>query len=491
MLLRSAAAALTAAFLTAGLCPPAADAAAGPAAPGLSWRACTDPQDLGTQCAKLSVPVDWNKPTGLRIQLPVARRPALKKRLGVLVIDFGGPGHGGADYINNPVLDGELSLALREHFDLVAMDTRDYLVQCSEPAVARRDALPLLPATEAAFRQRVRVTAALARDCAAHSPKGLVTHLDSVAMARDVDALRAALGEKKISFYGISYGTLIGQMYAEHFPKRLRALVLDSVIDHSADAKRIITDTASAEEDGFRAFTTWCSTHSQCTLPADLPRHVDRLFRAAQSGRLFTGTEPISSENLMRAFHGSLSEGTSQYGQLADYLGELSISAVRPKSVPKPQPRLTTTELQNDFTPLLCSDWQYDLSTLSKVRRSWAWSRAAAPHMRTNALHWTRAINCAGWPHRASNPQHALDTHPAPPALLLTMRHDVATPRWWAGKATEQMTPGSTLLTVAGAGHAVYRHHNSEFCVREVVDRYLLTGSTNGWPQQVWCDAAE
>ena len=364
---------------------PATAAGATPrAAPPLSWHPCSDDaQAPRAQCADLTVPVDWGKPKGTSIRLQVARRPALGKRLGVLVIDFGGPGDGGTDYLDDARLDDELSPALRAHFDLVAMDTRDRLVRCSQAAVAKRDALPLLPRTQAAFRQRVHVTAALGKDCAAHSPKGLLAHVDSATIARDVDALRTALGEKTISFYGISYGTLIGQMYAERFPRSLRALVLDSVLDHSIDGQRFLREAAAGEEDGFRAFSAWCADHtSRCRLPRNLPSHVDQLFRAARHGRLSDGTTQVSADELTRMFHSNLSLGLSGYGPLAHFLKQLTIVDRQPQPATDMQAepaRRGTPELTRDFTAVLCGDWKYDLTTFDRVRVAWTASRKAAP----------------------------------------------------------------------------------------------------------------
>ena len=116
----------------------------------------------------------------------------------------------------------------------------------------------------------------------------VVDHMDSVSVARDMDAIRAALGEKKISFLGHSYGTLIGRQYARLFPQKLRALALDSAMDPSRpDAERFVKDGSAAVEGGVQQLADWCAKDASCALKGENVKGVIRgLFARADAGRL-------------------------------------------------------------------------------------------------------------------------------------------------------------------------------------------------------------
>ncbi|WP_188316787.1 alpha/beta fold hydrolase [Solihabitans fulvus] len=182
------------------------------------------------------MPVDWSRPGGDRIDVAVARRRADDQahRVGTLFYLPGGPGGSGVSAILGGI---PLSADLTARFDVVSYDPRgvgrSHPIQCDANLVnANVNTIPFDPSDPSVYRNLVAFNAKLGADCREHTGP-LLDHVGMVDVARDLDALRAALGEDRISLYGLSYGTFTGQMYAENFPQHIRALALDGVIDHS------------------------------------------------------------------------------------------------------------------------------------------------------------------------------------------------------------------------------------------------------------------
>ncbi|MEU4743659.1 alpha/beta fold hydrolase, partial [Actinosynnema sp. NPDC023658] len=228
----------------------------------IAWQPC--PDQPAAECGTVSVPLDWAAPRGPRVDLAVSRVRATdpSRRIGVVFVDAGGPGGSGALFAQAPYLSADV----RARFDVVGFDqlgTNDSsVIRCSSDLMGQNPGDD--PADEAAFAALARHNLAVRDDCRARNPA--FDHVDTARSARDLDAVRAALGERKISFYGISYGTLLGQQYAELFGSRVRSMVLDGVIDHSADLRHFLLDRARAVEEAFTAFAAWCAESTSCAL---------------------------------------------------------------------------------------------------------------------------------------------------------------------------------------------------------------------------------
>jgi pimeloyl-ACP methyl ester carboxylesterase len=215
------------------------------------------------------VPVDWTKPDGAKFNLAIGRLPALNpaQRVGVLFVHPGGPGSSGIDrYITQRGIPDDSPL--HQRFDIVSVDPRG--VGRSNPVVCSADLVgqtpTTFPANESEYQALLDFNARLAKDCRAHTGP-LFDHVDTISAVRDVDAIRAALGERQISFFAISYGTQVGQQYAELFPNRIRAMALDSNMDHSiTSAFRYLQTTTEDFEGSLDAFAGWCARNTGCAL---------------------------------------------------------------------------------------------------------------------------------------------------------------------------------------------------------------------------------
>ena len=245
--------------------------ATGGAAGTLLWRDCGS-----LECASLAVPLRYDRPGGATLTIETmraaARDPA--RRIGSLVVNFGGPGSSGRDYLGD--FAGELPAVLRDRFDIVLYDPRG--VGRSAGIACALDVPALLdlddrisPLSEAELARRGWETV---KPCVEPGTAPPIQTLGTVNAARDLDRLRAALGDDRLTYLGFSYGTRLGSVYAHLFPRRVRALVLDGAVTPSADWRKLSIDSAASAEDAFRRFFRAC--RAGCA-----SRPVEGLWRTA------------------------------------------------------------------------------------------------------------------------------------------------------------------------------------------------------------------
>lgn len=479
----TATAALTAAL---NAVPPGSARAAEPdpefdAAP-IAWRRC--PDDKAARCGTLTVPIDWNAgPEHGSVKLAVARARATGpgKRLGTLVVNPGGPGGSGVDFV---LERDQLSKRLRERFDIVGFDPRgvggSHPVKCGDAGKAPR----AHPRGQADFARLEAYQGRLYEACRRKTGP-LYDFLDAGSVARDLDAVRAALGEEKISYYGLSYGTWLGQRYAELFPRRVRSLVLDSTMDHSATgAGRFSADEARALDTGYAQFAKWCRTSRYCALRrvknTDPVKLLDTLMRRAERGTLHDLDSPkirLAPQGLAQMVRTSMYNPLGWAGLSAE-LRELSRQKARrvAKDAPDEAP-------DGAFIGILCADWSFPVRDYAELAAVRARTRRAAPHVRLNPLGWEAVTACIGRPGPARDPQRPYGINGTPPILVVNGVGDPVTAYPWA-QSVNRGVPGSALLTYEGAGHGAY---GLSPCARKAVDAFLLDGRTP--PPRARCPA--
>jgi pimeloyl-ACP methyl ester carboxylesterase len=224
----------------------------------IQWHGCGPELPRSLQCGELAVPLDYARPRGATTKLGFARLPAQDRarRVGSLIINPGGPGAAGSSFVAVEALGRHLwHPALHRRFDLIGMDPRgtgtSTLIQC-DPATWNQTA-SLFPHTEAEFEQLTGQMRAMGESCLRMTGP-LLGHVDTLTAAHDLEALRRALGDGKLNFLGLSYGAELGTLYAEHYPRRIRAMALDAILDHSISTDRIFSNAAVAYEDTFNRF---------------------------------------------------------------------------------------------------------------------------------------------------------------------------------------------------------------------------------------------
>ncbi|NKE62502.1 alpha/beta hydrolase [Lentzea sp. PSKA42] len=421
-------------------------------AQSIAWAPC--PDDPEGECGTLSVPLDWNKPRGQRIDLAVARHPATDpaRRLGVLMVDPGGPGGSAAAF----ALSGLFSPEIRARFDIVGIDSRgtgnSLPIRCADLMTGQPTTYP---ADEAGFTALLRHNRSVLEKCRERSGP-IFDHADSAAVAQDMDAARRALGERKISYLGLSYGTVFGQQYAEKFGNRIRAMVLDSVVDHSADSRRFMGDRAAAADDSFTEFARWCDRTASCAL------HGQDVFAAWEAALVRADGEPLGRQRLIDSVYGALRD--PDWSWIADRIA--GTTGTRARAALNFEPNYESVRLAT-----VCQDFSLRIKNFAEYSRLRAEELRRSPIMRGSFLGHDEATACVGVPGPPANPPHRLDIRDAPKILVLSARHDPTTPYDWAANIQRQAPRNTALLTYEGWGHVAYPRNA---CTRGGVDNYLL-----------------
>ncbi|WP_420079101.1 alpha/beta hydrolase [Streptomyces sp. JL4002] len=446
-------------------------------AAALAWTACATPRHPTLQCASLKVPLDHDAPAGRQITLALTRVPhTAKTSQGPLLVNPGGPGGSGRS------LAGFVASALPKdvaaQYDVIGFDPRG--VGKSEPALdcgaghftpVRPDSLPLDRATERANLERVRD---FARSCASRHAD-VLPHIGTVSAARDIEVLRGALGAERISYFGYSYGTYLGAVYAKLHPGRVHRLVLDSVVDPSGVWYKDNLAQDVAFDARHKAFMAWVAQHDSVyglgTDPAVVER---RWYEMRQALRATPAGAKVGPSELEDTF---LPGG--YYNGYWPHLAE-AFSAYSVKKDPKPlvaaYERFGAVEPSagnsySVYTAVQCRDsaWPRDWN----VWRADMWrTHAKAPFMTWNNA-WYNAP-CAFWPTQPLEAPDVTNTQ-LPPALLLQATDDAATPFEGAVTMREKLAGSALVVEEGGGNHGIALSGNT--CLDEKVAAYLRTGT--------------
>ncbi|MCO1595401.1 alpha/beta hydrolase [Micromonospora sp. RHAY321] len=437
--------------------------------PSIDWQPCAG--DATAECGTLSLPIDWRRPGGERFDLALARRVATdpSARTGTLVFGPGGPGDSGVDRV--VAGSSRFSADLRRQFDIVSFDPRgtgrSHPVVCSKDLLARQ---PQLLTDQAQFDTTLAGNALLRADCRARTGP-LYDHVDTTSAARDLDAVRAALGERRLTFHGSSYGTLLGTRYAELYPHRVRAMVLESTVDHSLGTSAFLDTQAVTGEDSFDEFVAWCDRTAACALHGRDVRSVwAGLHARAERGLLTDPARPsvvLTPFELSRLAHRELYD--PRWPKLAGWIASLDAAAT-PSAV-APVERSTGDAVAPYPFAVFCQDWSLPVRDYREYAGHLRRVARLAPDLRYAPALFA-LVTCLGTPTPVANPQHRLRVRTDVPLLLAATRHDPASGYNWATNVARQLGDHGLLLTYEGWGHGSY---TTSPCVGGAVDRYLTS----------------
>ncbi|TDD99062.1 alpha/beta hydrolase [Jiangella asiatica] len=456
----------------------------------LDWESCG--QDF--QCSTVRVPVDYDDPGGDTIELALLRAPATgEERLGSLLVNPGGPGASGVEYAQQTF--SVASEQVRERYDIVGFDPRgvgqsapiDCLDDAQLDEYISADASPDDDAEIAAMQESIED---LAAGCEARSGD-LLPHLGTVNVARDLDVLRAALGDEQLNYLGKSYGTYIGAIYADLFPERAGRLVLDGAIDPTLTGDDLALGQAHGFERALSAFLTWCFEQDSCAVgssEAEARQAIEGLLDQADQ-------EPLPTDDENRP----LTESLAFYGII------LPLYLTADEGYPPLNEALDLALTEDDGTLLLTfadvylersTDGQYagnqnevigvvncldhpEVATVDEVRAGLSAFEEASPIFGP-FLAWG-GLSCGpllddagGAPTGTPTPSAPATAEGAAPILVVGTTGDPATPYEWAQALADQLSSG-VLLSYEGAVHTAYLAGSD--CVDEVVDAYLLAGT--------------
>lgn len=448
----------------------------------LEWTKCTgsgiDPRQ---QCAGLEVPMDYADPGGRKIEIAVSRIPSENPgaRRGALFLIPGGPG---GSSLNDPSGKGQkLPQEVRDSYDLVGFAPRGLAPSTSVDCGLEHGDLALSklrpwPGADGAVDGNLVTARRMADACAAHGGE-LLRHLSTRNEARDLDRLRAALGERRISAWGVSYGTYVGSVYAQLFPARTDRFVLDS--NDNPDPAMVSRGWLAAHERGvedtFPVFAEWASQAGNPYRLAASAGEVRPLFLrlAARLDREpipWPGANPEElNGNVLRQTMLDSFYDPDDFPVLAKLMLAAESGTLPPSPASPPEAVLQNVTAVGAGT--LCNDVAWPGST-AVYEKGVAESRAKFP---LTAGMPRNAMVCAAWPHGPKEPAVRITDRGPSNILLVQNERDVATPVSGALKLREALGRRAVMVTVNSTGHDAYLD-NGNACGDGIVSAFLATG---------------
>lgn len=434
----------------------------------IDWQPCdTDPR---AECGDLVVPLDWAQPDGDQLRLAVGRyrHTGQEQRIGALFMNPGGPGGSGLDFLFGNPFKG----AVASKFDLVSWDPRgvgqsakldcgsgvtDFLVNDPDPDTAAEQA-----------QIETTASAALADCLTSPGSAKLLGHIGTDDTARDLEALRIALSDKRLNYVGFSYGTYIGERYLALFPTHVRTMVLDGVVDPTAGLAGLLTGQTTAMTSTLDRILASCSKNKRCRVSGDPSALYDRVKARVEIDPLATDDpdhsvgpaefavatvaatyDPGSWTDLLTALDDADRADSGQalwdlaqsYYDLADWA---AYSAITCLDMPHPNGP---------------ADYKTFVDTL----------RIASP--RLGGSIGNEMLPCATWPVPIQDHTGVVTGEGGPDILVIGNTGDAATPYDWAQKVAHMLTKGH-LLTYKGEGHTSY---GRDQCIDAIVNAYLIS----------------
>ncbi|MFJ1702631.1 alpha/beta hydrolase [Kitasatospora sp. NPDC088346] len=463
----------------------------------ITWAPCpADPAEPdavpGLQCGRLHVPLDYTEPATEALDLALIKLPAAQptQRVGSLIVNPGGPGGSGVDMVRGSTarFDG----ALHDHFDVVGFDPRgtgasspvrclddqqlDLLHQQDTP----RDPAQRKAATDAADK-------AFSAACQAKSGR-ILPFVGTRNTARDLDVLRQAVGDPKLNYLGISYGTYLGALYAEEFPTKTGRLVLDGAIDPAADQLESAITSAIGMESSYRRFAEDCarSHAADCPLgsdPATAPQKLEDFLEGLRNHPLNTTDGRRLTSSTGRSATDAFLFGSAQtsWPRLREALtaaitqqhGDLLLAAADAFNGRDEQGHYDGMVAAN--RAITCADGGAATPSPEKLKEQSAKLKAQAPlTAKGTSPDDLLGATCANWPFKSAEKAHTIRAEGSAPILVVGTTGDPATPYADAEKLAKGFA-NATLLTREGEGHGAFGRGNA--CIDTALTAYLVSGT--------------
>lgn len=467
------------------------DDVAATAVPRLNWRPCADPSQAGFQCATAKVPLNYSKPAGRKISLAVIRRPAddPARRIGSVFFNPGGPGGPGVAAL--PGVTRFFPEQVRARFDLVSWDPRGVgqstAVQCfPNPSAAARfvEGFAAVPVTKAQQKQTIAASKTFSKKCGKNNSDALLRHVSTADSARDLDRLRAAVGDSKLNYLGISYGTFLGATYANLFPKRVRAVVLDSNVNPKAWVDPMLSSNKGrflstflrqksdeGSQQNVNGFLDHCGAApvAQCAFSAGTPAATRAKFvslvrqmrsnpNATRGGLTYSELIDQTVDDLYYVQVWPVFAQTLQAVWLNEVPRVFARSAIEKYAGPEQAMGIICGESPNPKPSALPDGAKLAEARSGPTGDYWAWSSPGCDSWPVKA-----ASRYAGpWNKKTSNT-----------VLVVGVTTDPATPYRGSVAMSEQLRR-ARLLKLKGYGHTALINHSA--CVNDWEARYFVTG---------------
>ncbi|MDO9378138.1 MAG: alpha/beta hydrolase [Nocardioidaceae bacterium] len=443
----------------------------------LTWEECGV-----AQCAGVEVPIDYADPTGETVELRLRKEPAQGERKGTVFINPGGPGGSGQEFVSS--FEGAAPSGVLDAYDVVGFDPRGVgestPLECLDDeqldAYVASDPAPDTPVEVAAFAADSKQ---MGDACLANSGE-LARHVSTVEVAKDLDVLRALVGDDTLTYYGASYGTSIGATYAELFPKRVGRMILDGAIDPQLDARETNLGQAKGFQTALSAYIQDCVSGDSCPIgtdEADATAKLKAFLDGLDAQPLPTGDPdrplgqtlgfyavalplynqqswPVLTQVLQAAYQGNgapaLSIADQYLGRTSDGYQDNSAQVIYAVNCLDDPETITPAETEQTIA-------QYE--QVSPVfGEIFAWS----------------PYGCATWPIKPTAEPLEIDGDGAAPIVVVGTTRDPATPYEWSQGMAEALESG-VLVTRDGDGHTAFGVGNQ--CVDDMTEAYLVDGT--------------
>ncbi|MHA3021015.1 alpha/beta hydrolase [Mycobacterium sp. BMJ-28] len=441
------------------------------------------------QCAQVAVPVDWNavgesaNPQGPQAQLAVIRVPATGPRIGTLMVNPGGPGASAVDTVAGmaAALDGT---QIRQRFDLVGFDPRGVgystpQVRCRTDAefdAYRRD--PMADYSAAGVAHIESVYRQFAQSCVDKMGRDFLANVGTASAARDMDVVRAALGDEQINYLGFSYGTELGAAYADRYPERVRAMVLDGAVDPGSDPINENINQLAGFQEAFTDYATDCALSTDCPLGTDPAQFSSRYHQLVDP----LVQRPGSTSDPRGLGYADAITGTANALYTKRYWKYLTSGLLGLARGTDAGDLLTLADdywhrdeagrygnQQDAFAAIRCVDAPYPTDPAAWAQADQR-ARAAAPFMEYGTFTgYAPRDMCALWPVPATTVPHQASPLPAGRAVVVSTTRDPATPYQAGVDLARELD--AALITFDGTQHTVV--FNGDACVDSSVVDFL------------------
>lgn len=450
----------------------------------IDWQACEE--YVGAECGTLTVPKAWNDPSKGEFHLAMVRLPASGDRQGSLLMNPGGPGGSGVEFVGGSG-DQVVSASVREHYDLVGFDPRGVGASDGIRCLDDQQTDQYLAATydmdtSAGLAQGKDWMTKVASACEQNSG-GDLPYLDTLSVARDLDVMRAAVGSEKLDYLGFSYGTYIGETYAELYPERTGRIVLDGVIDPALTGDGMNEGQAKGFENATHAFAEWCQAQRSGSCP--LTGTADEGVQQIRDLFAQIDANPLRTTDANRPLTGALARSGVLTGMYSDANWPYLMLALQDAMEGDGSVLLQFADLSSDrnkdgtyngngnyaITAVNCLDHPAVEDEAWMAQQS---QKLAEEYPTFGPGMGYSGLTCELWPVGPMRTPAPIHADGAAPIVLIGTTGDPATPYEWAQSTRKQMST-SVLLTYEGNGHTAYGRSGG--CIEDAVDAYLLQGT--------------
>ena len=449
----------------------------------VSWAPCKDKPQM--QCANVKVPLDYKKPGGKAITVAMAKLPAKGgKPIGSLFVNPGGPGESGIDLVSRA--DKSFSKDVLDKYDIIGFDPRGVGSSTPVDCIDNRELGKILDSdidtsTEAGRKARKAQARQIAKGCKDKSGE-LLAHVGTEPAARDMDVMRGLVGDKKLNYLGFSYGTSLGGMYADIFPKKVGRMVLDGAANPQQSFLPSTYTQMLSFEKSFERYAERCVKTGNCSLGPSVDAAKKKMRALLDQARVkpFKTSDPnrpLNQTMLHSAVISLLYEDRtwSVFNQAFDQLIKQNDGSLFLKVFDATSSREGDGNKGNRaeaYWAINCADYAQEseadyLKYANKLKRE-------APAIGAFSAQDTIAFYmCTELPHHPKSNPGPYRAKGSAPIVVIGTKYDPATPYSWA-QALHKSLSNSVLLTWEGDGHTAYGRGSS--CIGSAVDKYLLTG---------------